>query len=98
LNRKAAAEFSFFLAVPTMFAATAKKMWDAKDILKANWHEHINVLLIGNLIAFVVALVAIKFFIGILTKYGFKWFGIYRIIAGGIILALYFSGVKMEII
>ncbi len=98
LNRKTAAEFSFFLAVPTMFAATAKKMWDAKDLLKANWHEHLNVLLIGNAVAFIVALIAIKFFIGVLTRYGFKWFGVYRIIAGGLILALYFSGVKLNIL
>jgi undecaprenyl-diphosphatase len=98
LNRKTAAEFSFFLAVPTMFAATAKKMWDAKDILKVNLQEHLTTLVIGNVIAFVVAMIAIKFFITVLTKYGFKWFGFYRILAGGALLALYYSGVKMELI
>ncbi len=92
LTRKAAAEFSFFLAVPTMFAATAKKLLDFyKDGHTINAHE-INLLLIGNVIGFVVALIAIKSFIGYLSKYGFKMFGIYRIVVGGIILVLLLSG------
>jgi undecaprenyl-diphosphatase len=85
LNRKNAAEFSFFLAVPTMFAATAYKLLKAYKTIK---HEDINTLIIGNIVAFVVALLAIKFFIGVLTKYGFKAFGYYRIIVGGTLLIL----------
>lgn len=98
LNRKTAAEFSFFLAVPTMFAATCKKMWDGKEILQSHLHDNLTILIIGNAVAFVVAILAIKFFIGVLTKYGFKWFGVYRIIVGGAILILYFCGVKMQIL
>lgn len=97
LTRKAAAEFSFFLAVPTMFAATAKKLLDFyKDGHTINAHE-INLLLIGNVIGFIVALIAIKSFIGYLSKHGFKMFGIYRIIVGGIILVLLLSGHNLSV-
>lgn len=98
LTRKAAAEFSFFLAVPTMFAATAKKGYDYYKegiVLDAS---QINVLLIGNIVAFIVALIAIKSFIGFLTKHGFKLFGYYRIAVGLIILALYFAGYNLNIV
>jgi undecaprenyl-diphosphatase len=98
LNRKTAAEFSFFLAVPTMFAATAKKMLDGKELLQAHIHEDLMLLIVGNVVAFVVALIAIKFFIGVLTKYGFKWFGLYRIIVGTAILAAYYGGANMNIL
>ena len=82
LSRKTAAEFSFFLAVPTMLGATAKKCYDYyKDGLVLS-HDQINFLIIGNVVAFIVALIAIKSFIGFLTKHGFKVFGYYRIIAG----------------
>jgi len=88
LTRKTAAEFSFFLAVPTMFAATAfelKKSYVANpDIIFQNMDK----LLIGNVIAFIVAMAAIKLFIAFLTKHGFKLFGYYRIILGLIILIL----------
>ncbi|HTF81494.1 MAG TPA: undecaprenyl-diphosphate phosphatase [Cytophagales bacterium] len=97
LTRKKAAEFSFFLAVPTMFAATVKSLWDEKELLLKST-DKIDLLLIGNLVAFVVAYLAIKSFIGILTKYGFKIFGYYRIVVGVVILALLYSGVKLEII
>ncbi len=98
LSRKAAAEFSFFLAVPTMFAATAKKGYDFyKDGYTLD-SEQIKLLAIGNVVAFVIAIVAIKFFIDLLTKYGFRVFGWYRIIVGGIILALILSGMKLEIV
>ena len=90
LTRKTAAEFSFFLAVPTMFAATAKKLLDFyKEGLVLNSHE-IGLLAFGNVIAFIVALLAIKSFIGFLTKHGFKVFGYYRIIAGIVLLAIHF--------
>jgi undecaprenyl-diphosphatase len=98
LNRKTAAEFSFFLAVPTMFAATAKKMWDSKEILQAHASEYATSLIIGNIVAFVVALFAIKFFIGLVSKSGFKWFGVYRIIVGAFILYWYYTNHSMTIL
>jgi len=95
LNRKAAAEFSFFLAVPTMFAASAYKLLnDYKLITK----EHISILLVGNIVAFIVAMIAIKFFIGFLTKYGFKVFGYYRIILGLTLLLLFALNIKLDIL
>ena len=97
LTRKAAAEFSFFLAVPTMFAATVYKMYKlfsegGTDIIMNN----LGALIVGNLVAFVVAMLAIKFFISYVTKYGFKAFGWYRIIVGLVILALLFTGHTLE--
>ena len=87
LNRKNAAEFSFFLAVPTMLAATAYKM--LKYQLDTGFSvSDFQILLLGNVIAFVVALMAIKAFIGFLTKYGFKFFGYYRIIVGILLLLI----------
>jgi undecaprenyl-diphosphatase len=100
LTRKAAAEFSFFLAVPTMFAATLYKMLkifmepDGMEILKDN----LVTLLVGNVVAFIVAMLAIKFFISFVTKYGFKAFGWYRIIVGGIILAMLLTGHNLTIV
>ncbi|OUO55500.1 UDP-diphosphatase [Parabacteroides sp. An277] len=100
LSRKAAAEFSFFLAVPTMFAATAYKM--LKLFLEPNGaeilSENIGVLLVGNVVAFIVALLAIKFFIGFVTKYGFKAFGYYRIIVGGVILVMMLMGYNLQLV
>ncbi len=98
LSRKSAAEFSFFLAVPTMFAATAKK---AYDYYKAGFvlsEEQIKLLAIGNVVAFVIAMLAIKFFIDYLAKYGFRIFGWYRIIVGGIILALLLAGYNLQVV
>jgi undecaprenyl-diphosphatase len=90
LSRTSAAEFSFFLAVPTMLGATAKKCYDYyKDGFVLS-HDQVNYLIIGNVVAFVVALLAIKTFIGFLTKNGFKMFGYYRIIAGIILLVIHF--------
>ncbi len=100
LSRKTAAEFSFFLAVPTMAAATGYKL--LKVILKDDGIDTItsqlDVLLFGNLIAFIVAMLAIKFFISFLTKYGFKLFGWYRIIAGAVILILLALGIDLSIV
>ncbi|MCW3076640.1 MAG: Undecaprenyl-diphosphatase [Bacteroidetes bacterium] len=98
LTRTAAAEFSFFLAVPTMFAATAKKLLDFyKDGIVLN-SEEIKILVFGNVIAFVVALIAIKTFISLLQKHGFKVWGVYRIIIGGILIVLFLMGIKLEVI
>jgi undecaprenyl-diphosphatase len=97
LTRKAAAEFSFFLAVPTMFAATGYKMlkyyketgFESKDF---------NVLIIGNIVAFVVALLAIRSFVGYVTKHGFKVFGYYRIVVGAAIIVLHMLGYELKIV
>ena len=98
LTRQTAAEFSFFLAVPTMFAATAKKLLDFyKDGLVLNTQE-IGILAFGNAVAFVVALLAIKSFIGFLNKHGFKGFGWYRIIVGGILILLFVLKIPMAIV
>jgi len=98
LTRKAAAEFSFFLAVPTMFAATAKKLLDFYKDGHTITSEEWSLLAIGNLVGFVVAIIAIKSFISFVTKYGFRAFGVYRIIVGCIILALLWSGHSLQII
>jgi undecaprenyl-diphosphatase len=94
LNRKNATEFSFFLAVPTMFAASAYEMMKSYKSIQP---QHISVLIIGNIVAFVVAMIAIKGFITFLTKHGFKVFGYYRIILGAIILILLAIGVDLNI-
>ncbi|MDM1551726.1 undecaprenyl-diphosphate phosphatase [Empedobacter falsenii] len=101
LSRKAAAEFSFFLAVPTMLAVTVYsvfvKTWGEDTATPMKGYEmilqdqnHIMLFVIGNVVAFIVALIAVKTFIAVLTKYGFKFWGWYRIIIG-IILLIYFS-------
>lgn len=98
LNRKTAAEFSFFLAVPTMLAATVYKL--AKLYLggHAFGSQELTLLAIGNVVAFIVAMAAIKFFIGYLTRHGFKLFGYYRILVGLIILVLYYFGGSLEMV
>ncbi len=98
MNRQAAAEFSFFLAIPTMFAATAYKLLKFYKAGGGFQGEEITLLLIGNVVAFIVAIIAIKGFISFLTKHGFKYFGYYRIAVGIIILALYFMGIELTII
>lgn len=98
LSRKVAAEFSFFLAVPTMFAATGKKLFDFYKEGNTITPEQTNLLIIGNIIAFIVALLAIKSFIGYLNKHGFKMFGWYRIVAGLIIIILLATGHNLQII
>ena len=95
LTRNLAAEFSFFLAVPTMAAATGYKLLktytEHPEILTNK--QNLITLGIGNIVAFVVALLAIKFFIGFLQKHGFKLFGWYRIIVGITLLILISRGV-----
>ncbi|MDO6391158.1 undecaprenyl-diphosphate phosphatase [Pontibacter sp. BT731] len=114
INRKAAAEFSFFLAVPTMLAAAGYKL--VKDLLKLEISDiltfdlvkirnsfdvitgdDLRLLLIGNIVAFIVAMIAIRFFINFLTKYGFKMFGYYRIALGIALLALLAMGVDLRV-
>jgi len=93
LTRKAAAEFSFFLAVPTLAGAFAKSLWDTyKEAPELLTKHNISMLILGNVIGFLVAMAAIKLFIGFLTKNGFKLFGYYRVIVGAIILGLIIFG------
>ena len=93
LTRKHAAEFSFFLAVPTMAAATAKKLWDFHKQGLRFEDNQIPMLLVGNIIAFIVALIAIKTFITYVQKHSFRAFGVYRIIAGIGVIVLISTGV-----
>ncbi|QEM07503.1 undecaprenyl-diphosphate phosphatase [Mucilaginibacter rubeus] len=98
LNRTAAAEFSFFLAVPTMFAATAKKLYDFHKEGHVFTGEEIKLLAIGNIIAFIVAMLAIKTFITFLERRGFQIFGWYRIVVGAVIIGLILSGHQLQTI
>ena len=99
LTRKRAAEFSFFLAVPTMAGAT---LLDLLDLLKDDtaWatSHNIAMLILGCVVAFIVALLAMKWFVAFLSKYGFKAFGIYRIIVGGIIIILLLTGHSLAMV
>ncbi|MBP6825109.1 MAG: undecaprenyl-diphosphate phosphatase [Saprospiraceae bacterium] len=93
LSPATAAEFSFFLAVPTMFAATCKSLWDYVKDEGGTFSQHdMMMLTVGNVVGFVVAMIAIKAFISFLTKHGFKVFGYYRIVVGLIILGLWAAG------
>ena len=99
LTRKAAAEFSFFLAVPTMFGATVLETY---KLIKHDGNlltqgDNLTLLLVGSVVAFVVSIVAIKFFIGYITRYGFRAFGWYRIVVGLCILGLPLSGVRLNL-
>lgn len=98
LNKKAAAEFSFFLAVPTMFGATVKELWDFYHNGGGFQDNQIQLLIFGNIVAFIVAMLAIKTFISFLTRHGFKVFGYYRILIGSIILILHFMGVELSML
>jgi undecaprenyl-diphosphatase len=99
LTRKQAAEFSFFLAVPTMFGASALKLVKALDGTPEIFTTHnLTVLAIGNLVAFLVAMMAIRFFVSYLTQYGFRIFGWYRIILGALLLILLGAGVDLSVL
>ena len=114
IDRKTAAEFSFFLAVPTMLAAATYKLLtdllglEISDLIKFDFvkisnsfevitSDDLQILLVGNFVAFIVAMLAIRFFISFLTKYGFKLFGYYRIALGIAILALLAMGVDLRV-
>jgi undecaprenyl-diphosphatase len=98
LSRTTAAEFSFFLAIPTMFGATVKKSYDFYKAGFVLTNDQINLLIIGNVVGFIVAMIAIKSFIGYLSKHGFKMFGYYRIIAGIAVLLIHFFVQKLTVI
>ena len=101
LTRKAAAEFSFFLAVPTMLGATCLELYkmiehgEGNVLMEGN---NLAVLIVGSIVAFIVAIAAIKFFISYVTRYGFKMFGWYRIIVGAVIIVMLCSGVDLAIV
>lgn len=101
LTRKAAAEFSFFLAVPTMFGATCLETYKlishgGGSLLTQG--NNLETLLLGSAVAFVVAILAIKFFINYVTKYGFAAFGWYRIIVGIVIIACALCGIELKMV
>ena len=106
LTRKAAAEFAFFLAMPTMAAASAKDVYDyykdahaqGVELSQLFTGQEIKLLLLGNVVAFVVALLAIRLFVGFVAKYGFRAFGIYRIIVGGLLLLMIGMGVNLQLV
>lgn len=98
LTRKAAAEFSFFLAIPMMLGASVVKLYKFFKAGHVFTGDEINLLIVGNIVGFIVAIIAIKTFIDILTKYGFKVFGWYRIIVGVVIIAMLLSGNSLQII
>lgn len=95
LDRKTAAEFSFFLAVPTMLAASVYKLLQNYKSIDAS---NIDLLIVGNVVAFIVAMIAIKTFISLLTRFGFKWFGYYRIIVGLVILIMLGLGYELSVV
>lgn len=98
LSRKTAAEFSFFLAVPTMFAATVYKVYEFYKSGITVEDNQITLLVIGNVVAFIVAVLAIRSFIGVVTKYGLKVYGYYRIAVGVLIIVLMVLGVDLQIV
>lgn len=98
LTRQAAAEFSFFLAVPTMLAATVYKLYQFSRNGNVFSSHELGLLVVGNVVAFIVAMLAIQSFIGYLSRHGFRLFGVYRIVVGLAILFLHFFGFKFHIL
>jgi len=106
LTRRAAAEFAFFLAMPTMAAAAVKDVYDYYKDAHAQGIEashlfsgqEVKLLVLGNAGAFVVALLAIRLFVGFVAKYGFRAFGIYRIIVGGLLLLMIKAGLNLQLV
>ena len=93
-NIKRAAEFSFFLGVPTVFAASVLETFKGFDAIKGT---EVNILIIGNVVSFIVGMIAIKFFIELISRFGLKFFGYYRIVLGAVILIMLATGHKLEI-
>jgi len=98
LDKKTAAEFSFFLAVPTMFGATVLSMFNFYRDGGSFGQQEVTALVVGNIVAFLVAMAAIKSFISFLTRHGFKLFGYYRILVGAVILILYYLGIELSVV
>jgi len=97
-TRRAAAEFSFFLAMPTMLGATVKTLYDYYKDGNEISSSQMNMLLIGNVVAFVVGIFAMRFFVDFLARKGFKLFGYYRILVGSIIILLLLTGHQLSIV
>ncbi|MCX7696771.1 MAG: undecaprenyl-diphosphate phosphatase [Bacteroidales bacterium] len=91
LSRKQAAEFSFFLAVPTITAASGFELYKNHEVLLDPFH--LKLIILGNFISFIIAILVIKSFISFLVKFGFKFFGWYRIILSMIFLILMNAGI-----
>jgi undecaprenyl-diphosphatase len=98
LNKRTAAEFSFFLAVPTMFGATVLSMFNFYRDGGSFGENEITALIVGNVVAFLVAMAAIKSFITFLTRHGFAIFGYYRIVVGSIILIMHYLGIELSVV
>src|SRR5690606_31885144 len=98
LDKKTAAEFSFFLAVPTMFGATVLSIFNFFRDGGTFGETEITALLVGNVVAFLVAMAAIKSFISFLTRHGFRVFGYYRIALGSLLLILYYLGIELAVV
>lgn len=98
MSRSVAAEFSFFLAVPTMLGATLKKTLDYFQKHDGITTDQINLMILGNVVAFIVAILVIKGFIGFLNKHGFRLFGWYRIIVGSAILLMIAQGHELQVL
>ncbi len=98
LDKKTAAEFSFFLAVPTMFGATVLSIYKFYSDGGSLGGDEMTLLVVGNVVAFLVAMAAIKSFISFLTRHGFKVFGYYRIVLGAVLLILYYLGVELSVV
>ncbi|HNX87966.1 MAG TPA: undecaprenyl-diphosphate phosphatase [Paludibacteraceae bacterium] len=99
MTRKAAAEFSFFLAVPTLAGAFVKSLWDAfQETPEILTQHNISLLVLGNVVGFIVAVIAIKAFISFLARHGFRLFGYYRILVGITIILLILFGVNLSVI
>jgi len=99
LTRKVAAEFSFFMGVPALAGAFAKSLWDTwKETPELLTSGNIQMLAIGNVIGFIVAMIAIKTFIGYLQKHGFKVFGWYRIVVGLALIVMILMGIDLNVI
>lgn len=98
LSRKTAAEFSFFLAVPTMFAAMVYKVYKFYKSGIVVQDDQISLLIVGNIVAFIVAVLAIRSFIGVLTRHGLKVYGYYRIVVGILIILMMVMGVDLQLV
>lgn len=98
LTRKAAAEFSFFLAVPTLAGAFVKSLWDAmKETPEVLTQHNVMLLVLGNVVGFIIAVIAIKAFITYLTKHGFRIFGYYRVVVGLVIIVMLLMGMNLSV-
>jgi len=97
-NKAVAAEFSFFLAVPTMFAATVKDLWDFKKAGLVLSSQQLELLALGNIVSFIVAVLTLRYAMFYVVKYGFKSFGYYRIIVGSAILLMLYFGIQLELV